>query len=82
MRITVLAFAAARDAIGRAQLEFECAGATPAVGEVLAQLAELYPGLRDQLPVLRVAVNEEFATAETRVAAGQTLALLPPMSGG
>ena len=82
MRITVLAFAAARDALGTARLDLELAGESPAVADALAALAERHPGLRPHVAALRVAVDEEFASAGTRLHAGATLALLPPMSGG
>jgi len=81
MQITVLAFAAARDAIGAAQIGLDVpAGAT--AGMALALLGETRPHLRALLPSLRLAVDEEFATATTPLHAGATLALLPPMSGG
>lgn len=56
-------------------------GAT--VADALGALAEIEP-LGELLPRLRVqmAVNRDYATAETVLAAGDELALIPPVSGG
>jgi len=81
MRVEVLCFAAARDAIGAARMEIEIEPGTT-VGAALAALATRYPALEALLPSLRVAVDEEFAAPGDRVPEGATLALLPPVSGG
>ena len=51
-----------------------------------ARLAEdlqrRYPGLGDLLTQGRVAVNAEFADADTALHAGDEVAWMPPMSGG
>ncbi|MFI4986034.1 MAG: molybdopterin converting factor subunit 1 [Alphaproteobacteria bacterium] len=55
------------------------------VAALLAWLQSRGPGyaaaLRD-LSVVRVAVNQEFARADHPLAAGDEVALFPPMTGG
>jgi molybdopterin converting factor subunit 1 len=81
MTITVLAFAAARDALGAARVALEL-HADSTAGAALALLVERHPALAALGPSLRLAVNEEFAATHTPLHAGATLALLPPVSGG
>jgi molybdopterin synthase catalytic subunit len=82
MIVRVRLFAILRERAGREQVELELAeGAT--VAEAIAAVGSL-PGLGDvvgRLPV-RMAVNRDYATEETTLAAGDELALIPPVSGG
>jgi molybdopterin synthase catalytic subunit len=82
MTVRVRLFAVLRERAGREEIELRLpAGAT--VAEALALLSRR-PSLGDaleRLPV-RAAVNREFAAAETRLRAGDELALVPPVSGG
>lgn len=72
-------FAAAREAAGTTRDELP--GAT--VGEVLeAARARYGPGFVALLPTCRVWVNGEQADEGTPVAAGDEVAVLPPVSGG
>jgi molybdopterin synthase sulfur carrier subunit len=81
VRITVLSFASARDAIGAASLVLDLrAGAR--VADACAVLVERYAALAPMVPALRFAVAEEFVAAECLLQDGDTLALLPPVSGG
>ncbi len=81
MRIEVLCFAAARDATGAPRLELELhEGAT--VGDAEAALTERCPALRPLASGLRYAVNEEFAPRSSVLHDRDTLALVPPVSGG
>jgi molybdenum cofactor biosynthesis protein MoaC/molybdopterin converting factor subunit 1 len=82
MRIRVLLFAMLRQRAGTESLELDLpAGATAA--DALAALSQR-EGLRDvvaRLP-LRVAVNREYVPESTALAAGDELAVIPPVSGG
>ena len=82
MTVTVRLFAVLRERAGRDSIEMELEeGAT--VAEALDQLStrpEL-GDLLDRLPV-RLAVNRDYADPETRLASGDELALVPPVSGG
>jgi molybdopterin converting factor small subunit len=72
-------FAQAREAAGTGSVELD--GAT--VGEVLdAALARFGPPLADVLGICRVWVNGEAAERSAPVAAGDEVAVLPPVSGG
>ena len=76
MKVTVRLFAALRERAGRDALELELPeGATAA--DALAAVEHLAAGSS-----LVLAVNREYATPETRLAAGDELAVVPPVSGG
>ena len=82
MTVKVRLFAILRERAGREEVELELGeGAT--VAEAIAAVGEL-PGLGDvvgRLPV-RMAVNRDYADEATALAAGDELALIPPVSGG
>ena len=76
--IKVLLFAHLQETIGESELSVELAGKT--VEQIKASLETQYPGV--SLQQVMAAVNEEFATDETIVNDGDTLAFIPPISGG
>ena len=79
MRISVLLFASAREAVGSASVEV----ALPASATVSDVLREpRLAGLAGLAPSLRFALNEEFARPEAPLREGDVVALLPPVSGG
>ena len=82
MTVAVRLFAILRERAGTERVELELRdGAT--VEEALRALARL-PGLEgvlERLPV-QLAVNREYARADTRLRADDELALIPPLSGG
>jgi molybdopterin synthase catalytic subunit len=82
MRLTVLAFASAREAIGAGRIEVELAGASTTVAELGRELRRRHPALEPLWPRLALAVDGTLARAETPVADGAEVALLPPVSGG
>jgi len=79
--ITVLYFAAARERVGLPRESLELPPGAR-VTDVLRLLATRHPALAPLLPHLRVAVNQEFSSAEAEVPAGAELALIPPVAGG
>lgn len=82
MTVTVRVFAMLREQVGSDSIEVELAdGAT--VAEALAKIAERpeLGGLLDRMPVA-MAVNRDYADPDTSLAAGDELALVPPVSGG
>jgi molybdopterin converting factor subunit 1 len=81
MRIDVLAFAQAREAIGAARTRLELPEGSR-VSDALALLTGRHPELRAIAPHLAVAVNRELVRGERELADGAELALLPPVSGG
>lgn len=78
MSVRVLLFAGARERVKSGCVELELSG--PArVADLLS--APALKALRDY-PSLRVALNEEFVRADAMVVDGDTVAILPPVSGG
>lgn len=82
MALTVRLYAVCRD---RAQAD-RVAVDLPAEGVTIeglkALLGQAVPALLPLLPLVRVAVNQEFATPGARVKDGDEVALIPPVSGG
>jgi molybdopterin converting factor subunit 1 len=75
----VLLFARARDIVGADAIDIE----TPAtIGELRRLLARTHPALAALLAKSALAVNGEFARDDAALASGDTVALLPPVSGG
>jgi molybdopterin synthase sulfur carrier subunit len=94
--VRMLAFAGARDAIGAAEvvvpwgdlaaLSRERPGgggdAVPTAADVLELACSRWPALAPWKGCLRVAVNGSYAAAGDPVAAGDEIALIPPVAGG
>lgn len=80
MPVTVLYFAAARDAAGTARERLDPSPAT--VAALRARVAALHPGLAPLLPRCRVAVDQAFAPDEAPIPEGAEVAIIPPVSGG
>jgi molybdopterin converting factor subunit 1 len=82
MTVRVRLFAILRERAGRDSVEIDLPeGAT--VSDAFERLAAA-PGLAElveRMP-LRMAVNREYASAGTTIAAGDELAVIPPISGG
>jgi sulfur-carrier protein len=82
MRIQILYFAAIKELLGVAGEAVELDGSSTDVAGVEAHLVRMHPELEGRLASVRIAVNEAFAFPATRVEDGDTLALIPPVSGG
>ncbi len=80
MTVTVLLFASLRERLGRSSVTRAVADGTTA--------GELLDGLRVDFPALAgtgriaVAVNSEYTALDRRLADGDEVALIPPVSGG
>lgn len=81
MQVEVRLFAAAAEAVGCRHLRLEV-DENSTGRDVLRRLAEQYPNLRRLERALRIAVNEEYVSPDRRLAAGDVLVLIPPVSGG
>ena len=79
--VTVLLFAAAREAAGRGRLEVPHREGLTA-GDVWNGLESETPALAPLAGSVSVAVNHRFVPKDTVLAAGDELAFLPPVSGG
>ncbi len=81
MRVLVLYFAAAREAACRSSETLELDdGAT--IATLLEVVGRAHPGVARLAPALRTAVGERFAPPAHVLEPGDTVALLPPASGG
>lgn len=81
MTLTVLLFAKLRDAAGADSVSVELP-ARASVADLRRRLAESYPAVAGLLERSAVAVNHDFADADRRLAAGDEVAIIPPVSGG
>jgi MoaE-MoaD fusion protein len=81
MRVHVLFFGLLKELIGKSADEIEvCDGAS--VSDVLAHYESQIPPLKPSLPSIAVAVNQQYAGADTKLKDNDEIALLPPVSGG
>ncbi len=81
LHVRLLYFGAARDAAGCATEELNVPAPATAA-DVRAHVCAQHPALARFGRSLLVAVNEEYATADTPVRAGDEVAFFPPVSGG
>ena len=80
MTVTVLLFASYADALGTSSLDVALApGST--VRDLLGSVSRL-PGASQLPPQPLVAVTRCYASPELRLAAGDEVALIPPVAGG
>ncbi|TYZ62811.1 hypothetical protein PybrP1_010944 [[Pythium] brassicae (nom. inval.)] len=88
MRVKVLFFASAREAVGKREeeVDVEVAGGHGGAVVTLAQLREtlcaMYPAARDSIAAITLALNLEYATDDAELHDGDEVALIPPISGG
>jgi MoaE-MoaD fusion protein len=82
MRVSVRLFAVCRERAKADRIEVEVPGTSTSAKELLAAIAAASPALAPVLPMVRIAVNEQFAAADDRINEGDELALIPPVSGG
>jgi molybdopterin synthase catalytic subunit len=81
MRIRLLAFASASDAIGAGELDLDLPEGAR-VADLRAWLDPRYPGLAPLWGRLAIAVDGAIAKPDSPLAEGAEVALLPPVSGG
>jgi MoaE-MoaD fusion protein len=82
MQIKVLLFATLKDVVGKSKLELTLPGEVATVADVRRALVAQHPQLEPHVAAAIAAVNEEYAFNADPVAAGDTLAFFPPVSGG
>ncbi|TAK27931.1 MAG: molybdopterin converting factor subunit 1 [Chloroflexota bacterium] len=81
MKITVRLFASYREIVGQTRLDVEVPeGAT--AGDLLRMFVERYPRLGDLAGGTLLAVNRDYAGAETQLRESDEVAFVPPVSGG
>ncbi len=79
MMIKLLYFAILREKLGRQEELIEFSGS---VGELRKLLMEREPHLQDVLKVCLFAVNQEYVGEDFVLKDGETVAVIPPVSGG
>jgi molybdopterin synthase subunit MoaD len=77
--IRLLYFAILREKLGRQEEVLEFSGS---VGELRRLLVEREPHLADVLKVCLFAVNQEYVGEDFILKGGETVAVIPPVSGG
>lgn len=80
MSVTLLLFASYADAFGSPHLSVDLPEEAT-VADLLAVLARR-PGAHVLPKAPLVAVNQRYARSTTRIAAGDEVALIPPVAGG
>lgn len=81
MKITILYFQSVRRVVGLEREELDLAPGAR-VEDAIAALLKRRPGLGPLLPGLAFALNQEMAPRAATLSESDTLALLPPFSGG
>jgi molybdopterin synthase catalytic subunit len=77
----VLLFAGLRERAGAESIEVQMPR-DATVGELLVQITNDHPELRDPIGLCRVAVDHEFVASTHRLGNAEEIALIPPVSGG
>lgn len=85
MTVDLLYFAWVRERIGRAAEQVVLPADVGTVGGLLDHLRARGGGYAEALAEtarIRCAVNQDFAQPEARIAAGDEIAIFPPITGG
>jgi molybdopterin synthase catalytic subunit len=81
MRVRVLFFGILKELVGKSADSIDLP--EPAsVRDVLRRYESQIPGLKESLPSLALAVNQQYAAPDTPLRPNDEVALLPPVSGG
>ena len=81
MKVKVLYFSSLKDRIKKSHEVIDIKEKTT-VGEFIKILKERYPELEKNFDNVMIAVNEEYASSDQVLKEGDTLAIIPPVSGG
>jgi len=81
MNFEVFLFASLREIVGAPKILIH-GQEIHTVGDVWAQVCSEFPAVKEFERSLIFAVNQEFANFQTRVRAGDEIAIFPPVSGG
>ena len=81
MQCSVLLFAQLAETVGANRLTLELPDGST-VSDALDTLSGRHPEIADLRPILAVAVNERYSTHTAELTNGDTIALIPPVSGG
>ena len=82
MKVTLLYFAAVRELVGLSSEELSLPDGVRTVSALRTHLEAARPALAGRLAQVRIARNESFAADDEPIAAGDEIALIPPVAGG
>lgn len=82
MKLTIQLFAGIAERLNTSLLEFEYIGDIPTVIDLKEKLSLAYPEAPSQIRTSFLAVNQQYAPADTILSSEDELALIPPVSGG
>jgi molybdopterin converting factor subunit 1 len=82
MTVVVLYFAALRELLGTNEEKLADIAGPLSVQRFAGLLGQRHPELVPHLGSVRFAVNEVFVNADVEIVDGDTIALIPPVSGG
>lgn len=80
MKVNLLFFGIATDFVGATTAQLEVDELT-SIKELKIKLVAVYPKLQN-LSQFAVAVNENYATDDVQLKENDTIAIIPPVSGG
>jgi len=81
LKVNLLYFSSIKDRLGKSREEVELPDGSK-ISDLYKLLEEKYPQIAESLPSVMFAVNEEYADRNTQLKEGDTVALIPPVSGG
>lgn len=81
MHVRVLFFGMLKDLVGKSEDSIDLQDGA-SVRDLLAQYGSKFPRFKQSLDSLAVAVNQKYASPDTRLEPSDEIALLPPVSGG
>lgn len=81
MHVRVLFFGMLKDLVGKSEDSIDLRDGA-SVRDVLAQYGSRFPRFEQSLNSIAVAVNQKYASSDTRLEPSDEIALLPPVSGG
>jgi len=81
MQIRVMLFAILKDAAGAGEVVVDVPDDAIA-GDIRGPLIERHPTLATYLPRVAFAINQTYASIQTKLKPGDEVALIPPVSGG
>ncbi|PQP82435.1 molybdopterin converting factor [Paenibacillus sp. PCH8] len=82
MKLTIQLFAGIAERLNTSLLEYEYIGNDPTPAELKERLSLAYPEAASQIRTSFLAVNQQYAPADTILKSEDELALIPPVSGG
>ncbi len=81
MRVRVLFFGMLKDLAGKPAEDLDLPE-DASIRDVLTHYEKQIPRLKESIPSLALALNQQYASPDAKLKAGDEIALLPPVSGG